>query len=91
MHEQLYVPVKYQPSRVSSQLSINSEERVPSPDNQHISSMLNRFLHKVGDKSKERRNNLQINREKKESKCSSAKKYNTTLLNQERQEKINEL
>jgi len=53
--------------------------------------MLNRFLQNGGDKTKERRNNLQMDREKKEVKCSSTKKYNTNLASQERQEKISEL
>lgn len=53
--------------------------------------MLNRFLQSSTEKSKERRNNLQIDREKKEVKCISTKKYNNSLASQERQDKICEL
>lgn len=58
------MPVKYQPSRLSIQPSPKIEER-QGIDNLNVSSLMHRFVKNMEDRSRERRNHLQLNREKK--------------------------
>ena len=85
-----FMPVKYQPSILSSQTSPKNGEK-PVVENQNVSSLMHRFLQNMEDRTKERRNNLQLNREKKQNKHSSTQKQNSSLIKLQKELKINQL